>query len=204
MSSATSMSFYDFEPKDGKGEPYPINELKGKVVLIVNVASKCGFTPQYKGLEKLYKEVSEQYPGKFTILGFPCNQFGSQEPGSNEEIASFCQLNYGVSFPVLAKVNVNGDNAEPIYTWLKHHLPGLLGMKRIKWNFEKFLVSADGKPVQRWSSVAKPESIRDTIIQEIKKIPADGEQKAESPKPAGTAAEPAAEPTTAPSRDSSL
>ncbi|KAI5964544.1 GPX2 [Candida theae] len=152
--------FYDLTPLDSKGNPYPFSELKGKVVLIVNVASKCGFTPQYEGLEKLNK----QFEGKpVQILGFPCNQFGNQEPGSAEEIGSFCKLNYGVTFPVLAKIEVNGSNASPVYQYLKSQKSGLLGLTRIKWNFEKFLIDQNGNVVERFSSLAKPADIAPKI-----------------------------------------
>jgi len=167
MASATS--FYKFKPLDKRGKPYDFSALNGKVVLVVNTASKCGFTPQFEGLEKLYKEVKAEYPGQFEILGFPCNQFGAQDPGSNDEIQSFCQVNYGVSFPVLGKVDVNGDTADPVFQWLKKEKPGLLGLQRVKWNFEKFLVDKDGKVVQRWASTSKPEQLKDTIEKELKK-----------------------------------
>ncbi len=127
-----------------KGQPYPLSTLKNKVVLIVNTASKCGFTPQFEGLEKLYKKLKTDHPDDFLILGFPCNQFMQQDPGDNDTIQSFCLSNYGVSFPVLGKTDVNGDKAEPVYEWMKAQIPGLLGLKRIKWNFEKFLVGRDG------------------------------------------------------------
>lgn len=143
--------------------------MRGKVVLIVNTASKCGFTPQFEGLEKLNKTITASYPDSFVILGFPCNQFNSQDPGSNDTIQEYCQVNYGVSFPVLGKTNVNGDKAEPLYEWLKKEKPGVLGLKRIKWNFEKFLVGKDGKVVQRWASTSKPESLESTILAELKK-----------------------------------
>ncbi|KAM5443166.1 Glutathione peroxidase 2 [Microsporum ferrugineum] len=167
MSSATS--FYDFEPVDKKGQPFPLTSLQGKVILVVNTASKCGFTPQFAGLEELYKSISSSHPDKFTILGFPCNQFGSQDPGSNDEIQTFCQANYGVTFPVLGKIDVNGDNTAPVYNWLKKEMPGIMGLKRIKWNFEKFLVDANGKVVGRWASTTKPESLKSTILAEIEK-----------------------------------
>lgn len=138
----------------------------------MNTASKCGFTPQFGGLEKLYKSLSEKYPGQFEILGFPCNQFNSQDPGSDEQIQEFCQLNYGVSFPVLGKTDVNGDKAEPVFEWMKGEKPGLLGLKRVKWNFEKFLIGKDGKVVQRWGSITKPESLEKDIVNEIEKGPA--------------------------------
>ncbi|KAF3490753.1 glutathione peroxidase [Arthroderma uncinatum] len=167
MSSATT--FYNFEPVDKKGEPFPLSSLQGKVVLVVNTASKCGFTPQFAGLEELYKSITSSHPDKFTVLGFPCNQFGSQDPGSNDEIQSFCQANYGVTFPVLGKIDVNGDNTAPVYSWLKKEMPGLMGLKRVKWNFEKFLIDANGKVVGRWASTTKPESLKSTILSEIEK-----------------------------------
>ncbi|KAK6895354.1 Glutathione peroxidase-like peroxiredoxin HYR1 [Candida tropicalis] len=157
--------FYKLSPKDSKGEPYPFEQLKGKVVLIVNVASKCGFTPQYKGLEELNQKYKDQ---DVQILGFPCNQFKHQEPGTNDEIVSFCSLNYGVTFPVLDKINVNGDDADPVYKYLKSQKSGFLGMKRIKWNFEKFLIDKDGKVVARFSSLTKPESITQKIDELLK------------------------------------
>ncbi|KAJ5185272.1 Glutathione peroxidase [Penicillium cf. griseofulvum] len=172
MSSATS--FFDFEPVDKKGAPFPLSSLNGKVVLVVNTASKCGFTPQFEGLEKLYQNLKAQYPEDFTVIGFPCNQFGNQDPGSDDDIQSFCQLNYGVTFPVLGKLDVNGANAAPVWTFLKEQQPGILGMKRIKWNFEKFLVSADGKVVGRWASLTKPEGLQDTIVKEIEKAKKEG------------------------------
>lgn len=150
-----------------KGSELPLSTYQGKVVLVVNVASKCGFTPQYAGLESVYKEIKEKYPNDFEILGFPCNQFGGQEPGTEEEISSFCQLNYGVSFPIMKKVEVNGDNATPVYEWMKNEKPGLMGLKRIKWNFEKFLIGKDGKVKGRWASTTKPESLKDAILKEL-------------------------------------
>ncbi|KAK4155952.1 thioredoxin-like protein [Chaetomidium leptoderma] len=167
MASATT--FYDFKPADKTGTEVPFADYKGKVVLVVNTASKCGFTPQYAGLEKLWKTVLEKHPDDFVILGFPCNQFGGQEPGSDEEIQEFCQLNYGVSFPIMAKVDVNGDHASPLFQWLKDEKPGLLGLKRVKWNFEKFLVGKDGKVKGRWASTTKPESLEATILEELAK-----------------------------------
>ncbi|KGU22529.1 peroxiredoxin HYR1 [Candida albicans P78042] len=158
--------FYELAPKDAKGEPYPFEQLKGKVVLIVNVASKCGFTPQYKGLEELNKKFADQ---PVQILGFPCNQFGHQEPGSNEEIGSFCSLNYGVTFPVLDKIEVNGDNTDPVYKFLKSQKSGVLGLTRIKWNFEKFLIDQNGKVIERFSSLTSPESIGTKIEELLKK-----------------------------------
>ena len=142
-----------------KGEPFPLAELKGKVVLVVNTASKCGFTPQLGGLETLHKSLQQKYPDQFTVLGFPCNQFMSQDPGSNDEIQEFCQMNYGVSYPVLGKVEVNGENAEPVWEWMKAEKTGMLGLKRVKWNFEKFLIDKNGKVVHRWASTTTPEAI---------------------------------------------
>ena len=139
-------------------------------MLVVNTASNCGFTPQFQGLEKLYKSVTAAHgTDSFVIVGFPCNQFNNQDPGSNDTIQEFCKVNYGVSFPILGKTNVNGDKAEPVYEWMKKEMPGLLGMKRIKWNFEKFLIGRDGKVKQRWASTAKPESLESAIVAELKK-----------------------------------
>lgn len=162
-------------PPTEKGTPVPLSTYTGKVVLIVNTASKCGFTPQYEGLEKIYKSINASHPDQFIILGFPCNQFGSQEPGSDDTIQEFCQLNYGVSFPIMGKTDVNGDKANPLFEWLKEEKPGLLGMKRVKWNFEKWLVGKDGKVKNRWASTTKPESLEKFILEEIAK---GGEQKA--------------------------
>lgn len=147
----------------------PLSEYKGKVVLIVNTASKCGFTPQFEGLEALYKKVGEKHPDDFAILGFPCNQFGSQDPGTNDEIQSFCKVNYGVTFPVMQKIDVNGDKAAPLFQWLKEEKPGLMGLRRIKWNFEKFLVGRDGKVKGRWASTTKPEALEQPILDELNK-----------------------------------
>ena len=140
----------------------PLTKYKGKWVLIVNTASKCGFTPQFQGLESMYKNLNrgtDAESARFVVLGFPCNQFGSQDPGSDEEIQGFCQLNYGVTFPIFKKIDVNGDKADPLFEFLKREKPGPLGIQRVKWNFEKFLVDPDGKVVDRWSSISKPESI---------------------------------------------
>lgn len=151
-----SPSIYHFEVKNIQGETLPLETYQGKVLLIVNTASKCGFTPQYDGLEKIYKEYHAQ---GLEILGFPCNQFGAQEPGSEAEIASFCQLNYGVSFPMFAKIDVNGSHSHPLYDYLKTQAPGLLGSKDVKWNFTKFLVDANGKVIKRYAPQDSPESI---------------------------------------------
>jgi len=164
---ASASTFYNFKPLDKKGEPYPLSELKGKVVLVVNTASKCGFTPQFEGLEKLHKDIRAQYGDRFTVLGFPCNQFGSQDPGTNDEIQEFCKLNYGVSFPVLGKVDVNGSKADPTWEWMKKEQPGFMGLKVIKWNFEKFLIGADGKVKGRWASTTKPDTLKSAIEKEL-------------------------------------
>ncbi len=138
------------------GSTTDLSPHKGEVMLIVNVASKCGFTPQYEGLEALQREYGEQ---GFTVLGFPCNQFGAQEPGDAAEIANFCKLSYDVSFPLMGKIDVNGDDAAPIYQYLKAEAPGLLGSKKIKWNFTKFLVDRSGKVVKRYAPQTKPEEL---------------------------------------------
>lgn len=144
---------YDFQAKDITGKDVPLEAFKGKVMLIVNTASKCGFTPQFAGLEELYK----QYSGKgLAVLGFPSNQFLSQDPGSDDQIAEFCQVNYGVSFPMMSKIDVNGPGAHPLYQWLSAEAPGLLGIKSIKWNFTKFLVGKDGKVIRRYAPSDKP------------------------------------------------
>jgi len=147
--------FYNLKAATPKGD-FDFSELKGKVVLIVNVASQCGFTPQYKGLQDLHDKYKDR---NFVILGFPCNQFGGQEPGEDAEIASFCQLNHGVTFPLMKKSDVNGDNANEVYKYLKSQKSGLLGLTLIKWNFEKFLIDKEGKVVQRWASTTTPATI---------------------------------------------
>ena len=154
-------------PLSESGTEAPLADYKGKVVLVVNTASKCGFTPQYAGLEKLYKDVKTKHGDDFVILGFPCNQFGGQEPGTDDEIQTFCQVNYGVSFPIMQKVEVNGDGASPLFKWLKDEKPGLMGLKRIKWNFEKFLIGRDGKVKGRWASTTKPESLEKAVEAEL-------------------------------------
>ena len=147
---------YDFEAESIHGQPVPLADFKGQVMLIVNTASACGFTPQFGGLEKLH----QAYGGRgLAVLGFPCNQFGNQDPGSNDDIASFCQLNYGVSFPMMAKVEVNGAAAHPLYQWLTAEAPGLLGSKAIKWNFTKFLVGKDGRVIKRYAPQDAPEKL---------------------------------------------
>jgi len=150
----------DFKAKKPNGDLIDLSEKLGKVLLVVNTASKCGFTPQYDGLEKLWKDYGDK---GFEVLAFPCNQFGGQEPGTADEIESFCKVNFGLSFPLMAKIEVNGDNADPLYDWLKREAPGLLGTKAIKWNFTKFLIGRDGKVVSRYAPTDKPESIAKDI-----------------------------------------
>jgi glutathione peroxidase len=151
---------YDFSAKSLSGEEIPLSQFQGKVLLIVNTASKCGFTPQYTGLETLHKKYSAQ---GFEVLGFPCNQFGSQEPGDANEIKNFCSLNYDVTFPMFGKVEVNGRNAHPLFKFLKHAKPGSLGFEAIKWNFTKFLTDRSGAVVERYSPMTKPEELQASI-----------------------------------------
>ena len=147
---------HDFQAIDIDGQTVSLSNYRGKVLLIVNVASKCGFTPQYTGLEKLWQD----YRGRgLVVLGFPCDQFGSQEPGDEEEIKNFCSINFDVSFPMFAKIEVNGDQAHPLWKWLKQEKSGLLGIGAIKWNFSKFLVGRDGKVLKRYAPTDKPESL---------------------------------------------
>jgi len=154
------VSIYDFQVTRLDGEPYPLCEHEGKVLLVVNTASQCGFTPQYEGLESLHREFGER---GLTILGFPCNQFGKQEPGNADEIRSFCSTQYDVTFPMHAKLEVNGPGADPLYEHLKAAQPGLLGSKRIKWNFTKFLLDRSGSVVKRFAPLAKPQLLRGAI-----------------------------------------
>ena len=147
---------YDFKLTDITGQETDLSAYKGKKILIVNVASKCGFTSQYKGLEEIYLKYKDN---NFVVLGFPCNQFGAQEPGSEEEISKFCEINFGVTFPLFSKVDVNGDNANPLFEYLKSEAPGLLGSKAIKWNFTKFLIDENGKVLKRYAPNDKPELI---------------------------------------------
>ncbi len=144
---------YDFDAQTIDGRTVPLRQYEGKVMLIVNTASACGFTPQFAGLEELHQRYGSQ---GLVVLGFPCNQFAGQDPGSNDEIASFCQINYGVSFPMMAKVDVNGAQASPLYRWLCAEAPGLLGSKAIKWNFTKFLVGKDGQVIRRYATQDTP------------------------------------------------
>ena len=157
MSTAT---VYDFEARRIDGQAIALSQFKDKVMLIVNTASQCGFTPQFGGLEQLH----ESYAGKgLAVLGFPCNQFGAQDPGNDSEIASFCQVNYGVSFPMMSKIDVNGSTAHPLYKWLSAEAPGLLGSKAIKWNFTKFLVGRDGRAIKRYAPLDKPADLAKDI-----------------------------------------
>jgi glutathione peroxidase len=159
------MSLYDFTVKNAKGEDVSLSKYKGKAVVVVNVASECGFTPQYEGLQKLYEKYQAQ---GLEIIGFPCNQFGGQEPGTDSEIQNFCTGRFGVKFPILAKVDVNGDDAAPVFTFLKKEKKGILGTEGIKWNFTKFLVSKDGEVIKRYGSVDKPESMHADIEAALK------------------------------------
>ena len=147
---------FDFTVSDIKGRPVELAQYKGKVLLIVNTASQCGFTPQYKGLQELHERYKDR---GLVVLGFPCDQFGHQEPGQNDEIGQFCELNFGVTFPLFSKIEVNGSNAAPVYKHLKKAAKGVLGTESIKWNFTKFLVSRDGKTVTRFGSRTKPEEL---------------------------------------------
>lgn len=156
----SAKSIYEFNAKSIDGKDVSLSEYKGKVLLIVNVASKCGFTPQYEGLEKLYKKYKDK---GLVILGFPCNQFGKQEHGTEQEIAEFCKVNYGVTFPMFAKIDVNGENAHPLYKYLKEKAPGILSTQDIKWNFTKFLVDREGNVVTRYAPATTPETIEKEI-----------------------------------------
>jgi glutathione peroxidase len=154
------MTIYEYQVKSIDGVPTPLSKFRGNVLLIVNVASQCGFTPQYAGLQKLY----EKFHGDgFEILGFPCNQFGGQEPAPEAEIKTFCDTRYGVTFPLFSKIDVNGSNADPLYTFLKNAQPGVLGTEAIKWNFTKFLIDRNGQPTKRFAPQDKPESIEKDI-----------------------------------------
>lgn len=155
-----STSLYDFEALDIAGKPVPLAQFRGRPLLIVNTASACGFTPQFAGLEELHKSYGDQ---GLVVLGFPCNQFGKQDPGSNEEIGAFCQKNYGVSFQMMRKIDVNGGAAHPLYQWLTREAPGFLGSKAIKWNFTKFLVGKDGQVRKRYAPTDTPKSLAKDI-----------------------------------------
>jgi glutathione peroxidase len=154
------MSVYDFQAQTLDGKPAGLADWRGQALLIVNTASKCGFTPQYAGLEQLHRTYKDR---GFSVIGFPCNQFGAQEPGNADEIASFCSLTYDVSFPMMAKIDVNGPAAHPLYAYLKHARKGVLGSEAIKWNFTKFLIDRKGEPVRRFAPLDKPESLSAAI-----------------------------------------
>jgi glutathione peroxidase len=154
------MSFYNFIVRKANGAAQPLKDYEGQVVLVVNVASQCGFTPQYKGLQEAFEKYRDR---QFTILGFPCNQFGGQEPGANDEIQSFCQVNFGVQFPVMGKIEVNGAEADPLYKWLKSEAPGLLGTQFIKWNFTKFLIGKQGQVLARFGPKTPPSKLSGPI-----------------------------------------
>jgi glutathione peroxidase len=156
-----SATVYDYAAKSLGGQEQALADFRGKVLLIVNVASECGFTPQYAGLEALQRKHAAE---GFAVLGFPCNQFGAQEPGSEAQIRQFCESSYGVSFPMFAKVAVNGPDTHPLYVFLKSSEPGLLGTEGIKWNFTKFLVGRDGKVIKRYAPATKPEAIEADIV----------------------------------------
>lgn len=153
-------TIYDYDVKTASGETLKLSTLKGKTLLIVNVASRCGFTPQYKGLEILFRKLKDK---NFLVLGFPCNQFGAQEPGTDQEIQSFCSLNYDVTFPILSKIDVNGDKADPLFQFLKSEEKGIFGSEAIKWNFTKFLISKEGEVLKRFAPTTSPEDIEADI-----------------------------------------
>lgn len=159
------MSIYDITVKDIKGEERSMADYRGKVLLIVNTASKCGFTPQYKGLESIYQKHRDK---GFLVLGFPCNQFNGQEPGGEGEIQEFCELNFGVTFPLFSKIDVNGKSAHPLYTHLKEEAKGILGSGSIKWNFTKFLVDSEGRVVKRYAPLITPDKIEKDIVPLLK------------------------------------
>lgn len=176
--SQNNSPFYNLSATSLQGKEVNMEDFKGKVVLVVNTASHCGFTPQYEGLEDLYKKYKDD---GLVILGFPCNQFGNQEPGGKEEIEQGCLINYGVSFPMMEKVDVNGSNAHPVFRYLKSELGGLLG-SRVKWNFTKFLIDADGKPVKRYAPITKPEKLTPDIERLLPKTAAAPDKAQEANK----------------------
>ncbi|MDI4634545.1 glutathione peroxidase [Pelomonas sp. V22] len=155
-----AQSVYDFQALSIEGKPADLASQRGRVILIVNTASACGFTPQFKGLEQLWKDYAAR---GLVVIGFPSNEFGGQDPGSNEEISSFCELNYGVSFPMMSKVKVNGKDAHPLWQWLKGEKPGILGTQAIKWNFTKFLIGRNGQVIKRYAPNDEPEKLRADI-----------------------------------------
>jgi len=157
-------SLYDFQANDINGQTVHLSDHRGKVLLIINTASACGFTPQFSGLEQLHLTFADK---GLVVLGFPCNQFGAQDPGSNAEIGAFCQKNYGVSFAMMEKIDVNGNQAHPLFQWLKQQAPGVLGSEGIKWNFTKFLVGRDGQVIKRFASLDKPAALASDIEQAL-------------------------------------
>ena len=157
-------SIYDFQANDINGQTVHLSDHRGKVLLIINTASACGFTPQFSGLEQLHQTYADK---GLVVLGFPCNQFGAQDPGSNAEIGAFCQKNYGVSFAMMEKIDVNGNQAHPLFQWLKQQAPGLLGSEGIKWNFTNFLVGRDGQVIKRYASLDKPTALASDIEQAL-------------------------------------
>ncbi|MCH1928824.1 glutathione peroxidase [Shewanella sp. A25] len=158
-------TIFEHTATDIQGTPTPLSTFEGKVMLVVNTASACGFTPQYKGLEELYQQYKDQ---GFVVLGFPCNQFGAQEKADEQGIQSFCELNFGISFPMFAKIEVNGENAHPVYQFMKKAAPGVLGTQGIKWNFTKFLINRQGEVVERFAPTTKPEAISAKIAELLK------------------------------------
>jgi glutathione peroxidase len=158
-------SVYDFSAEKLEGGEQSLSDYSGKVLLIVNTASKCGFTPQFDGLEQIYEQYKDQ---GFVVLGFPCNQFASQDPASNSEIGEFCQRNYGVTFPMFAKIDVNGGDAHPLYKYLSKEAKGILGTEAIKWNFTKFLVGRDGQVIDRFATATKPQDLKKDIEKALK------------------------------------
>ncbi|MGF1759574.1 glutathione peroxidase [Photobacterium sagamiensis] len=158
-------SFYELSASNIRGENVLMSDFAGKVVLVVNTASECGFTPQYQGLQDLYAKYKDQ---GLVVLGFPCNQFGGQEPGENQQIAEACQINYGVEFPMFEKVDVNGHDSHEIFQYLTQALPGTFG-KKVKWNFTKFLIARDGKPLKRFAPTKKPESLEADVVRQLKR-----------------------------------
>lgn len=166
MKNKSDKSFFDFNVKAANGSDYPLSKHKEQVTLVVNVASKCGYTGQYAGLQELYTKFKDQ---GFNIIGFPCNQFGAQEPGTESEIQQFCSLNYNVTFPIMSKINVNGSDAAEIYKFLKSEAPGILGTEAIKWNFTKFLVDKHGQVLKRYAPTDEPMTIADDVLAAIKK-----------------------------------
>ena len=162
-------NFYDLKATSLQGKELTMDRYRGKVVLVVNTASKCGFTPQYEGLQRLHETYKDQ---GLVVLGFPCNQFGKQEPGTSDDIGEFCRINYGVTFQMFEKIDVNGNDTHPVYVYLKDELPGKMG-KKIKWNFTKFLIDAEGKPYKRYSSSTKPQK----LVPDIEALLAKGPQQ---------------------------